>query len=832
MTDHSRVRRTRTALLVSVLAAACGGSEFDETRARMDAGSGGGSDEGDASSGSVPLPGIPTPVLEASVVGGISILPPGGLVTSEAGEQASFEVVLVNEPTRDVVIGLETSDPSEGTITVTSLTFARNDWDSPQTVVVSGQDDHDVDGHQGYNIVTLPAQSDDPQYDGVDAADVAIANLDDDELGIRFDPTAGLVTSEAGLQAHVTARLSSRPSDDVAVFLGSSDTSEGSVSPAALTFTRDNWNSPKMITITGLDDDEPDGPIAYALVITDVISGDAEYGALETDAFRVEVRNTDDDSAGVTVTGETLVVTEAGGHATFTVALNRAPAELVLIPVVSSDETEGVTEPQLLTFTPDNWNAPQEVVVTGVDDDEADGDQEFSIDLEDALSSDPAYSGLDVPDVMATNVDDESAGFSVQPMAVQVSEDGDSDVFDVRLTTEPSAPVLVALSVNDPSEARLDLEELRFTPEDWATPQRVTVRGVDDGEVDGNQSFVVQTAPAQSEDDAYRGRNPADVMGITLDDETAGISVTPTEGLITSEDGTTAEFDVVLLSAPASNVRISLVSDDPGEGEVMPSELEFDADSWDQPQTVIVSGVDDGVTDGAQPFTIVTELDSEDVALQEVVIADVSVLNRDDECPAPELIDDFEDEDLALCPSAGRAGNWTTENQSAGEWLLSIEPAGRGQSDFALRASSARENSSETADGDDPFQLHPVLGTTFRPADGNGTPQPFNGSTYSGVRFWARAVPKGQLVVALATTDTWVTGAAMGECAGGCTGHFTASVALEESWQSFAIEFEAFDAAGARGDAVFDAAKLLGLKFVIASGAETALSLDDVAFVQ
>ena len=39
----------------------------------------------------------------------------------------------------------------------------------------------------------------------------------------------------------------------------------------------------------------------------------------------------------------------------------------------SGDATEGTVTPAAVTFTPDNWNAPQTVTVTGVDDQEADG---------------------------------------------------------------------------------------------------------------------------------------------------------------------------------------------------------------------------------------------------------------------------------------------------------------------------------------------------------------------------------------------------------------------------------------------------------------------------
>ena len=66
--------------------------------------------------------------------------------------------------------------------------------------------------------------------------------------------------------------------------------------------------------------------------------------------------------------GSGSVTTEAGGTASFTVALNAPPTADVTIPVGSGDTTEGTVSTSSLTFTPANWNVPQTVTITGVDD--------------------------------------------------------------------------------------------------------------------------------------------------------------------------------------------------------------------------------------------------------------------------------------------------------------------------------------------------------------------------------------------------------------------------------------------------------------------------------
>jgi hypothetical protein len=47
----------------------------------------------------------------------------------------------------------------------------------------------------------------------------------------------------------------------------SSDTTEGTVSPASLTFTSADWNVAQTVTVTGVDDYEVDGDIDYTVAV-------------------------------------------------------------------------------------------------------------------------------------------------------------------------------------------------------------------------------------------------------------------------------------------------------------------------------------------------------------------------------------------------------------------------------------------------------------------------------------------------------------------------------------------------------------------------------------
>src|SRR5206468_3708670 len=112
--------------------------------------------------------------------------------------------------------------------------------------------------------VTAAATSTDSSYNGLNPADVSVTNTDNDTAGITVNPTAGLVTTEAGGTATFTVVLNSQPTADVSIVLSSSDTTEGTVLSTSLTFTSANWNVAQTVTVTGVDDLTADGNIAYS----------------------------------------------------------------------------------------------------------------------------------------------------------------------------------------------------------------------------------------------------------------------------------------------------------------------------------------------------------------------------------------------------------------------------------------------------------------------------------------------------------------------------------------------------------------------------------------
>jgi hypothetical protein len=563
---------------------------------------------------------------------GITVAPTSGLITTEAGGAANFTVVLNSRPTKDVTIGLSSSNSGEGGLSISSVTFTSANWSTPQNISINGVDDAIDDGDIAYSIVTAAAISGDLTYSGLNAADISVTNTDDDTAGISVSPTSGLITTEAGGTASFTLVLSSRPVADVTIPISSSNSAEGTVSTASVTFTNANWNTPQTVTITGANDVAQDGDVAYSVVTGAATSADLEYDGL--DALDVSLSNHDNDTTGFILSPTSgLTTTEAGGTATFTIVLTALPAADVTLPLSSSNSAEGTVSAGSILFTPANWNLPQTVTLTGVNDPINDGDIAYTIVSGAATSADANYNGINPADVSVTNIDDDIAGITVNPtLGLVTTEAGGAANFTVVLNSKPTGDVVIGLSSSNLNEGVGSASSLTFTAGNWNIPQTVSVTGVDDLIDDGDVSYSMVTAAASSSDLTYNGINAADVALVNTDNDTAGITVSPTSGLVTTEAGGAATFTIVLNTQPTADVTVPISSNNTSEGTVAPSGVIFTSANWNTPQTVTVTGVDDMVNDGDIGYTIVTgAASSGDANYNGINPANVSATNHDND---------------------------------------------------------------------------------------------------------------------------------------------------------------------------------------------------------
>ena len=430
---------------------------------------------------------------------------------------------------------------------------------------------------------------------------------------ITIEPsTQSLTTTEAGGSLSYKVSINKKPEDDILINISVSDTVEVKLDKSLLTFTTANWDQAQTFSITGQDDLFVDGNKPYTLNLSPSQSLDSEFAKLTIAPYSLQ--NLDDDVVGIATsyTGG-LLTSEAGANFTFTVVLRSAPSSSVTLPSITSTNTsEGTVSPSTLTFTTANWNVPQTVIVTGVDDLLDDGNQSYSIVFGAAVSSDSVYNNYVASSLAFVNADNESFGITVTPTSGLVTtETGGTANFSVVLNNASTSNVTIPISSSNTAEGTPNTSSLVFTPTTWNIPQIVTVTGANDFIQDGSVSYAIILGVATSANSNYNGLDPSDVSLANTDNDTGGYTIVTTNGLTVTDGGQiAATLTIKLNTQPTASVTIPISSSNTGEGTVSPSSVTFTPANWSNTQTVTVSGVSDGGSDGNKSFNIVLSLPS------------------------------------------------------------------------------------------------------------------------------------------------------------------------------------------------------------------------------
>ncbi len=537
----------------------------------------------------------------------------GSTIVSESGTTDTFTVVLTSQLTSDVLLYVVSSDATEATVSPILLTFTPLNWNVAQTVTVTGVDD-DLDDNDQSSTITLivvDAQSDDA-YDPLPNQTLNVTTTDNDGASFTIVESNGSTTvTEAGSLDSFTVVLTAQPTSDVVISASRTNAIEPDVSPSTLTFTTANWNVPQNVYVRGVDDLLDDGDVVSTVTVRVVDDSSDDIYDLVPDQLVNVTTLDDDDAPGVTIahSNGSTSVTEAGSSDSFTVALKAQPASDVVLSVVSNAPSETTVGSATLVFTTANWNVPQSVTVTGVDDLLDDGDIISTVTLSviDAQSDD-AYDAMLDQTAAVTTTDDDASGFVVTQSdgSTSVTEAGSTDSFTVVLTAQPTSNVVLSVVSGNTTEVSVSAATLTFTAANWNVAQAVTVTGVNDDLDDGDISslITISVVDAQS-DNTFDPLADKTVSITTTDNDASGFVVTQSDSAtIVTEAGATDSFTVFLTAKPTSNVVLTISSSDPTEATVTPVTLTFTTSNWSVAQTVTVNGVDDSLADGDQQSTL------------------------------------------------------------------------------------------------------------------------------------------------------------------------------------------------------------------------------------
>ena len=502
----------------------------------------------------------------------------------------SYTVALTGQPPGVVTVTPTSSNPD---VTLSgSVSFNATTWNSPATVgVTAGRDDDAVDdvAHITHAVQGIPGVASGPR--------VRVAVNDDDSQGLTLDAatlTASGVTE--GMTATYTAVLDSEPTGPVTVAISSSegavtvDTDSGAAGAQdTLLFHAMNWDTAQTVTVRAAEDDDGEGGTA---TLTHAVSG-ADYSEVEDADVSFAVA--DNDMKGATLSTTALNVQE-NGTAEYTLVLDTEPVGgAVSVPLGVGVAANTVTRsPSALTFTARNWDAPQTVTVTGVDD--ANTGNEIV-----ALGHAPTgggYDGVSISNINVTAVDDDVAGLKVSPVNLTVAE-GATATYTVRLNVAPTGTVAVTvggatakLTADTDTGTPGDQTTLSFDAANWDTARTVTVTAVADDDGADETVGLSHTVTGTGDYAALAAIRRPGVSVLVRDDETAGVVLAPTSLAI--DEGGTATYEVSLSAPPASGTTTIAIASAGAAGlTVDASTLSFTGTTWDTARTVTVTAVAD-----------------------------------------------------------------------------------------------------------------------------------------------------------------------------------------------------------------------------------------------
>ena len=198
-----------------------------------------------------------TPVNIVSVV-----LSKSEVEVAEDGGTATYTVKLDRPPpayARFANVRIDSLDPGAATVSPAAYSFNASNWDTPQTVTVTGVADPDVLDE------TVTVRNSIDYTDSLTLVDFLVSAGEAVTVTVTDDDVPAILVSKASVDlieggtATWTVQLDTEPLATVTVDLVSGDTNAATVRPSSLEFAASNWNTPREVTVTGVGDADSDG---------------------------------------------------------------------------------------------------------------------------------------------------------------------------------------------------------------------------------------------------------------------------------------------------------------------------------------------------------------------------------------------------------------------------------------------------------------------------------------------------------------------------------------------------------------------------------------------
>ena len=511
---------------------------------------------------------------------------------------STFTVKLQSQPSADVTASVYSSTSGISgykrfSLTPGSLTFTPSNWNTPQTVTVSNSSDHSP-GSRGLIEVSARGGDYDSSYRKSLYVRVAQPGLTVSATGKGVNDSPEVTVNEGG-NSTFTVRLTIQSNADVTVTATQPSTSNGSVtlSPATMTFTSSNWETPQTVTVSAAEDADSSDESG----LSTLVANGGGYSVRQN----VSVKVTDNDTAVALALSSLSMTLDEGGNDTFTVKLSAQPSATVTVGVSQAGHAILAVDRTSLTFNSSNWNDAQTVRVTAGQD----------VDSQDDVGSVLLSTGSGNFDSVSVTVTDDERALDLSASSLNIDEGG-SGTFTVKLKGPPVwgtvdvrvvQPANTDVTVDTNPNTTGNQNRLAFTTDNWNTAQTVTVTTAQDDDIADDTARIQLSAWGGGFDGV------ADSLSVTVTDDDGAPGLILSGSPLTIDEGGNGTFTVKLTGQPSDDVTVTLTQpsntdvtvDTDADETGNQNTLTFTTDNWNTAQTVTVVAAedDDGIDDSA-----------------------------------------------------------------------------------------------------------------------------------------------------------------------------------------------------------------------------------------
>ncbi|MCB1560205.1 MAG: hypothetical protein KDI75_03780 [Xanthomonadales bacterium] len=317
------------------------------------------------------------------------------------------------------------------------------------------------------------------------------------------------------------------------------------------------------------------------------------------------------------------------------------------------------------------WGAgdatPKSIFIDIVNDDIVENNETFRVKLTGAVGATlPLISGGS-RDVHILN--DDTAGFELTPPMLTLSEEspGNEGSFGIRLTSQPTDPVAVMLTSNDPNLVFLPAEtpqlQIGFSDTNWNQTQSIGIRVLND-DFDNDRVAGIGSQPASSADGNYSGLTIPPVDVTINDAEVAGLAFAESSVVTNESDNATAFTGIhfALGSEPGASVTVQFAipaaAVDEGVLQAGSDMVMIAPADWNLTQEILVAGVDDAIADGNQLYGLEWSLSSADPDYDGLSGSQPDITNVDNDLTQVDLAISLTPDDPSA-PKVGEARGFT-----------------------------------------------------------------------------------------------------------------------------------------------------------------------------